>query len=634
MFTRRALLAATALPAFTKSLTFHHGPTNTFALHRNNHTLVFYGDPQRRFFRVDQVLLTHARRDISWSAHHLIEAGATPVIPLAEAPLFTNPLDAWQALYSSTRLHDYANQSTRFPTLPILNSKTVIDKDQLNWQDLTIDVIATPGYTRGAVSYSFLLEGKRRIATGDLIYSGSKLLDIYSLQDAIPDLKVRGYHGFASRIAQLMDSLRRIAALNPHQLIPSRGPIIANPQQQIALLLDRLAALYANYLQTDAYRWYFDADNYNARARRILGNRPPAGLPYAEVIQKELPAWMRKIDNARLVVSQAGEAILIDCGSQRILNQVRTWQNEGVFKKLRAVYITHYHDDHTDFAQAAADQFGAELWSSYEQRDILMHPERYRMPCLTPNPIPGLAPWRDQESRDWHEFRLQNFHFPGQTLYHGALLVEPKAANAKRVLFVGDSFTPSGVDDYCLLNRNLLHPQKGLLYCLSILDKMPDAYLVNQHVEPLFRFSPTQLTLLRKCLEVRIPILKDLSPFDDANYSIDEQWFRLAPYVQMASPNKPFTIEATVLNHSPAQKIFKIQLHPPPGWPTPKPIHLRVPSGKEATATQTLTPPQQAKGLQILTASIAFDKHDFRHWTEALLEVEQSPIVTPTLKQA
>ncbi len=613
MLTRRALIAA-----LYKPISFHTGPTNTVALHRNKRTLVIYGDPLRRISKADQVLLTHARRDITWSAQHLIESGATPVIPRFEAPLFTNPQEAWQAIYSTTRLHDYANQSTHFPTLPLTNAKTVSDKDQLNWQGLSIDVISTPGFTRGAVSYSFLLDSKRTIATGDLIYPGSKLLDIYSLQDAIPDLKVRGYHGFASRMSDLMASLRRIAALNPHQLLPARGPIITNPQEQIQLLLDRLAALYANYMQTDAYRWYFGADNYNARANRILGNTKPAGLPYAETIEKELPTWLRKIDNARLVVSQSGEAILIDCGSQRIINQVRTWQNEGVFKKLRAVYITHYHDDHTDYAQAAANQFGAELWSSYEQRDILMHPERYRMPCLTPNPIPGLAPWQDKETRDWHEFRLQNFHFPGQTIYHGALLVEQKAM---RVLFVGDSFTPSGVDDYCLLNRNLLHPQKGLLYCLGVIDKIPDAYLVNQHVEPLFRFSTAQLAQLRKSLEGRIPILKDLTPFDDPNYSIDEQWFRLAPYVQKASPNTPLTVEATVLNHSPATKRFQIQLHPPAGWPVPKPIQLQVASGHEATATITLTPPDQAKGLQILTASIAFDKHDLRHWAEALVEV-------------
>ena len=617
MLTRRALLAATAANAFSKSITFHPGPTNTLALHRNNHNLVIYGDPLRRIAKADQVLLTHARRDISWSAQHLIEAGATAVIPLTEANLFTNPQAAWQALYKTTRLHDYANQSTHFPTRPISNPKTVGDKDQIRWQDLTIDVIATPGFTRGAVSYSFLLDGKRTIATGDLIYPGGKLLDIYSLQDAIPDLKVRGYHGFASRMAELMASLRRIAALNPHQLIPARGPIINNPKEQITLLLDRLAALYANYMQTDAYRWYFGADNYNARAARILGTTKPNGLPYAETIQKDLPTWMRKIDNARLIVSQSGEAILIDCGSQRIINQVRTWQSEGVFKKLRAVYITHYHDDHTDFAQTAANQFGAELWSSYEQRDILMHPERYRMPCLTPNPIPGLAPWQDKESRDWHEFKLQNFHFPGQTLYHGALLVEAKE---QKVLFVGDSFTPSGVDDYCLLNRNLLHPKKGLLYCLSILEKIPDAYLVNQHVEPLFRFTPNQLTQIRKSLEARIPILKDLTPFDDANYSIDEQWFRLAPYVQQTSPNKPLIIQATVLNHSPVAKDFHIQIHPPPGWPIPTPIKLRVPSGEESTATIKLNPPSATSGLQTINASIAFDKHDLRHWTEALIE--------------
>jgi hypothetical protein len=149
---------------------------------------------------------------------------------------------------------------------------------------------------------------------------------------------------------------------------------------------------------------------------------------------------------------------------------------------------------------------------------------------------------------------------------------------------------------------------------------MPDAYLVNQHVEPLFRFSSNQLTELRKSLEARIPILKNLTPFDDANYSIDEQWFRLAPYVQKTNSNKPLTIEATILNHSPEAKDFHIQLHPPAGWPIPAPTKLRVPSGQESTAKIKLNPPSATSGLQTITASIAFDKHDLRHWTEALIE--------------
>jgi glyoxylase-like metal-dependent hydrolase (beta-lactamase superfamily II) len=626
--TRRCVLAA--LPAaliaapISKSVQFYSSSSNCLSIQRNNKSLVIYGDPDNRITQAEQVLVTHARRDITWSAQRLIDRGATVVVPESEANLFTNPLEAWRAVYSTTRLHDYANQGTHFPTTPWSAPRAVKDKDQIDWQGLRFDVIATPGYTRGAVSYMTTVDNQRIIATGDLIQAGGKLADIYSLQDAIPELKVRGYHGFASRMSQLMASLRHVASLNPDLLVPSRGAVIDKPQQAIQLLLERLSAVYANYMKTDAYRWYFGPENYAARARRILGDKPPSGLPFAETIQKELPSWMRSVSNSRLVVSKSGEAILIDCGSQRIIDQVRAWQTSGVFSKLRAVYVTHYHDDHTDFAQAAADQFGAELWSSSEQQDILKNPARYRMPCLTPNPIPGLKPWRDLESRDWHEFRLQNFHFPGQTLYHGALLVQPKAPNAPRVLFVGDSFTPSGADDYCLLNRNLLAPNQGLLYCIGILESMPDALLVNQHVEPLFRFTPAQLRQLKTSLEERIQLLTDLLPWDNVNFGVDEQWFRLAPYVQKVSKQSSVLIEPTIFNHSNKSQEFQIQIHAPAGWLQPKPIRIRVGAGLEATQSMDLKIPAEARGIQVVTASVRVAQHDLRNWAEALVEIARS----------
>jgi len=54
----------------------------------------------------------------------------------------------------------------------------------------------------------------------------------------------------------------------------------------------------------------------------------------------------------------------------------------------------------------------------------------------------------------WHEFQFTFFDFPGQTLYHDGLLVQHDGAD--RPLFAGDSFTPSGIDDYCLQNRDFV----------------------------------------------------------------------------------------------------------------------------------------------------------------------------------
>ena len=111
-------------------------------------------------------------------------------------------------------------------------------------------------------------------------------------------------------------------------------------------------------------------------------------------------------------------------------------------------------------AQAMADEFHCPVYFCREMRDILEHPEAYRMPCLTPNAIHSVHPMEEGAKQRWNEFEFTYSYFPGQTIYHGGLLA--KRDDGQTIFFVGDSFTPSGMDDYCLLNRNFFAPEKGL----------------------------------------------------------------------------------------------------------------------------------------------------------------------------
>src|SRR5512140_1493727 len=153
-------------------------------------------------------------------------------------------------MYESRRFHDYECQVSKLPAAPVAVARKVRDGDRIEWGGFPIQVLGTPGYTRGSVSYLVETGGKRIACTGDLIYAGGKIFDLYSLQDAIPELKVRGYHGYAARIAQMIGSLRRVAAWKPNIIVPARGPLIENPAEAIATLIERLQCAYANYLYT------------------------------------------------------------------------------------------------------------------------------------------------------------------------------------------------------------------------------------------------------------------------------------------------------------------------------------------------------------------------------------------------
>src|SRR5690606_1017791 len=156
----------------------------------------------------------------------------------------------------------------------------VSDGDVIEAGKTRIRVVSTPGYTRGAVSYVIETAGKRIACTGDLIYGDGKLLDLYSLQDAVPEAKARGYHGYAARAGDLIRSLRRIAAEQPDVLLPARGPAIPNPQASIERLIGRLQSFLASHYETDALRWYWGDENH--RIRSLAVERPMDVMPMAE----------------------------------------------------------------------------------------------------------------------------------------------------------------------------------------------------------------------------------------------------------------------------------------------------------------------------------------------------------------
>jgi hypothetical protein len=133
----------------------------------------------------------------------------------------------------------------------------VKDGDEIKWQGITFRVLETPGYTRGSVSYITELDGKRIAFTGDLIYGDGRIFDLYSFQDAISEAQIRGYHGYGSRLAELVSSLRKVAAEKPDVIVPARGPVISQPQEAIDRLVGRVQALYRNYLSTNALHWRY-----------------------------------------------------------------------------------------------------------------------------------------------------------------------------------------------------------------------------------------------------------------------------------------------------------------------------------------------------------------------------------------
>ena len=258
-------------------------------------------------------------------------------------------------------------------------------------------------------------------------------------------------------------------------------------------------------------------------------------------------------------------AFMIDCGTRKDLEEVRKLKASGRIKSLDGIFITHYHYDHTDFVNDAVKEFGCPVYVTQELKGILEDPGAYHMPSMTSAGIPNLTIMKEGQKMSWKDFEMTFVYFPGQTLYHDGLLMEK--SNGEAVFFTGDSFTPAGIDDYCFQNRNILHEGTGYLYCLEVLKKLPpNVLLSNQHIKPLFRFSPQQLDHMTTVLRERNDIIKDLLPWDDVNYGTDDQWAWIYPYGQKVKGGQTVECTVKIFNYSEVAKTFRVVPKVPSGF--------------------------------------------------------------------
>lgn len=606
----------------TESLSVIHDGVNGALIHKNGKTLAIYGDPWEVEADADMVLFTHHRRDVVWAGRDLVEKGAVSVVPAGEADLFTNAGSFWNEFVEG-RFHDYEQQTTKIPVEPLRVDRTVRGGDQITWEGLRVGVLDTPGYTRGSVTFLADIDSTKVAFTGDLVYGDGRLFDLYSLQDSIPEI-CRGYHGYGARSAQLIESLEKIVDEKPDLLIPARGPIITEVEETLAQLISRIKAVYKNYLEISAYSWYSEKPKAERMALRVLGPSPQVDWMLAtEADVQDLPEWIVPIRNSRLILSQDASGFLIDCGSQAIIDQLISLRDSGRLSSLAGVYITHYHDDHTDQLARLIDEFPCPVYASAELQDVLEHPGAHRLPAMTSIPMNDLKPMKDGSRIKWKEFEFTFNYFPGQTIYHGALTA--RRTGGKQICFVGDSFTPTGIDDYCPQNRNLLHPGMGYFRCLEFLRGLdPETHLVNQHVKPMFRFSPEQLDRMELNLRTRVELLEELFPWENPNFGLDEGWARFYPYGLTTKAGEPTQQELRIWNHFDRELKGEIRLNPPADWTiSPLTATFQIGPRQEGTTIFELKPPRgAAEGTYVLTADVDFNGWQLREWTEGLVFVE------------
>ncbi len=565
------------------------------------------------------ILCTHHHRDQVSRIHEFLDKGAQVVVPLAEKAWFTDVETYWADPAYRWHLYDFRPHNLMLArSIPV--HRTVQAGDTLTWGDATITVIETPGHTDGSVSYLVELGQARYVFCGDMIYDAGQIWDLYSLQKGY---QTRDYHGFLGDRERLGESLQKLHNLQADALIPSHGNIMREPVHAIDLLCERLDHCYETYVAISALRYYFPElfVKYEGREGRLSQDSTMLIQP-----SRPYPDFLRHMGTSWIVSSEDGPAFVLDCGDPRVITLIKTLQARGDLGEIAWLWITHYHDDHVDALPAFKEAFACPIMAHESVAMVVEDPLAWRLPCISPVKVDVDQCVHHGESWTWHEFTLTAYHLPGQTLYHGGLLVEGRGA---RIFFVGDSFTPSGIDDYCAGNRNFLGEGVGFDTCLALVQKLKPDYILNSHVDGGFTFGAEVCAFMRANLAARERIYGELFPWDHPNYGLDEHWVRCHPYEQYVAPGGTAQLDVVFTNHS--DKVREAHCYPVlprdrsngQRWGRIPPQRVRIPPKTEGRARFVFDIPAEASpGRYVIPINMTYQQRRLGQFREAILVVD------------
>ena len=388
---------------------------------------------------------------------------------------------------------------------------------------------------------------------------------------------------------RLAASLAKIKNLTPNLLVPSHGVLMDDPAGAVDALLAALESCYENYVSISALRHYFPKLFTDFAGR-------PGQMPIRPGIKP--PSCLRHFGTTWMLVSDSGGAFVMDVGSPDIVDRLKKMLADGEIKQVEGLWVTHYHFDHTDGILAFQQAFDCPCYTDAHLADVLTRPAAWRLPCLAPEVIRVHRPMGDGESWQWREFKMTSHYFPGQTLYHSGLLAE---VGDVRMLFVGDSHTMSGLDDYCAHNRNWLGRGVGFQHCLTLIERLTPTHMFNCHVDDAFTFTPDEIQFMRRQLDEREQMFGRLVAWDHANFGLDPLWVRTDPYRQSARPGDTLQVKVVITNHSTTSAQYACRAVLPPAI------------GRAATDwLETDVPPKQEQACP-LSFSLPADVPSGRH---------------------
>jgi glyoxylase-like metal-dependent hydrolase (beta-lactamase superfamily II) len=551
---------------------------------------------------------THHHRDQCGGDDLAVELGIPIWVPARERALFESTEAFWQV----RRMYDSYDASsigfTRAASVPV--ARGLADHERVDWAGGSLEIVPTPGHTKGSISLLATIDGSSVAFTGDLVQGHGRVPTLHDLQ---------WQYGMPDAVGAALHSATALSGRGLERLLSSHGAPIDDGSAALGALagnLRRLARLLSEIRRNRVWTtWPSSVDQ-------------PLANPLPHV-------WVNShsVANTYALVDDAGDALILDYGfpswdhlfaDQRFaahtLDAFRA--DAGVIRVLAAI-PSHYHDDHLAGVPWLQREHGAEAWIHESFAEIVAAPERYDLPCLWADPIRVDRVLSDGDVIEHAGARLEAFHMPGHTMFALGLAGE---IDGVRVAYTGDNLLAGALSPLraaAPIYRNVLRHDSIRIGVERLLAFEPEILLTG-HTGALevTRADLDEFLVWARELEVVVARLTPVPGLEDE--ALDPYIARFDPYRASASPGSTVETHVIVRNHAPLPRTARVRLCVPRGWGVePAEAKAVVPAaGDTATLAFTLSIPADAPpGRSVVTADIDLDDEPRGQLAETLLEV-------------